>query len=401
MCSPFFSNLALRLESVGHKVVKINFNSGDVLYSSRLKSINYVNDIQQLPDFLTSLYLDRGITDQVVFGDRRPIHISAISHSQKYGIRNHVFEEGYFRPSWITLERGGVNARSSLPRDANWFLNEAENLNHSFDAIQSFVSPFRNRAWHDVCYHTANAINPIVFPYYKTHSNVSAPIEYAGYIRRITKMKFNRSSELKKVNNVIEKRIPFYLIPLQLNSDMQVRDHSNLNDMPAFLDYVFKSFSQYAPKNTQLMIKNHPLDIGLIDYQDLISTLEKKYAIEDRTVYMEGGDLNHLVNHALGLITINSTAGLVALEYGCPTLALGDAIYNFAGLTNQTDINHFWTKIHPADATVFNSFKKIVLYATQVNGGFYCPKGIELALQQSCDRLIEEQSRLECLLEAA
>ncbi|WP_458339329.1 capsular polysaccharide export protein, LipB/KpsS family, partial [Bordetella pertussis] len=58
------------------------------------------------------------------------------------GVRVHVFEEGYFRPHWVTLERGGVNAHSS---------------------------------------HACNAWNPLLFPRYRTHAPHGAAREYAAY----------------------------------------------------------------------------------------------------------------------------------------------------------------------------------------------------------------------------
>ena len=35
--------------------------------------------------------------------------------ARRRSLRLHLFEEGYLRPDWITLEREGVNANSRLP----------------------------------------------------------------------------------------------------------------------------------------------------------------------------------------------------------------------------------------------------------------------------------------------
>ena len=79
------------------------------------------------------------------------------------GIRTHVFEEGYFRPYWVTLEREGVNRHSLLPRDAAWFY-DIEGRVPEFSAFEPFHAPFRVRAAHDVAYHVASAVNPVLVP---------------------------------------------------------------------------------------------------------------------------------------------------------------------------------------------------------------------------------------------
>ena len=397
--SPFFVRLAHGLQAAGHSVHKVNFNCGDIVYSTGLSTVQFRKPLEYLSGFLSDLYIDLGITDQVLFGDRRPVHARAIERARLHGIRNHVFEEGYFRPHWITLESEGVNRRSLLPKTSSWYLKASDYLQYSSDQVQTFRSPFHIRAWHDVCYHTASALNPIVFPFYQTHSNVSAPIEYAGYLKHIPKMKLVKKSEEEKINEIISSQQAFYLLPLQLNSDVQVRDHPVLHSMPILIEHVMQSFAQYAPQYSMLLIKNHPLDIGLTQYSKLIFQLANTFGISDRVVFFETGDLVKLVTNAIGVVTLNSTAGLVALEHGCPTVALGECIYHFAGLTDQTELDQFWKSLHPPNSDIFKSFKRTVLYATQVNGGFYSGQGIGLAVKGCVERLTRDQSRLQRLLE--
>ncbi|WP_441294118.1 capsular polysaccharide export protein, LipB/KpsS family, partial [Bordetella pertussis] len=40
----------------------------------------------------------------------------AVALARASGVRVHVFEEGYFRPHWVTLERGGVNGFRAIAR---------------------------------------------------------------------------------------------------------------------------------------------------------------------------------------------------------------------------------------------------------------------------------------------
>ena len=398
VCSPFFKKLGTRLQSLGYGVHKVDFNSGDCLYSIGLQSYRFRQHINDLPEFLNQLYKKLNITDQIIFGDRRPLHVVASEQAKLSGIRNHVFEEGYFRPYWITLEQCGVNARSGLPREANWYLEAAEMIEPlSESRFKRFQSPFWRRAWHDIRYHSAGMLNPILFPSYQTHSNVIASVEYTGYAVRLPKMRLVKQSEAKKIDEWMHGKQPYFVLPLQLNSDAQVRDHSMLNSMPKLIEYVVQSFAKYSSQNALLIIKNHPLDIGLINYNKIIYRLAQQYDVTNRIKFIETGDLNRLFYKAKGVVTLNSTAGMVALEHGCPTITLGNAIYNIDGLTTQTGLNEFWTDAHKPDPTLFNAFKSVVIQTTQVNGGFYCPKGIDIAVESSLPALTSEVSLIDLL----
>lgn len=105
-----------------------------------------------------------------------------------------------------------------------------------------------------------------------------------------------------------------------------------------------------------------------------------------------------MVQHARGTVTVNSTVGGVALQHNCPTVTLSDPIYNLAGLTFQGGLDQFWNDAESPDKDLFRCFKSVVVRATQVNGGFYCPKGIALAVKNSIASLTAERSPLEELL---
>jgi capsular polysaccharide export protein len=87
-----------------------------------------IGRVENLRDWLDEVYRQHEITDQVLFGDRRPAHRPVVTHGEACGVRTWVFEEGYFRPHGGTLEREGVNGRSLLPRDPNWFRDVGSRL---------------------------------------------------------------------------------------------------------------------------------------------------------------------------------------------------------------------------------------------------------------------------------
>lgn len=65
VCSPFFSTLADQLRADGHKVFKVNFNFGDVVYWGARSAWNYRSGTAGLRAFLDEKYRTFSITDQV------------------------------------------------------------------------------------------------------------------------------------------------------------------------------------------------------------------------------------------------------------------------------------------------------------------------------------------------
>lgn len=416
--SPFFKSLARHLISLGHNVVKVNFNVGDWVYHWSEQNENFVGQSASQPasqstsqsasqstslaTYITALYKKYNVTDQVLFGDSRPLHITAIDQARLNGIKNHVFEEGYLRPYWITLEREGVNARSALPNDPDWYVAAVDHLpqTHSDHDVEKFTSPFWRRAWHDVNYHLAGAFNPLFYPHYRTHAQETAFVEYVGYVKRLPRVRWTNKTVQRQIDTLILNTTPYYFLPLQLNGDMQVRNQHVLSSMKLLLEYVLASFAQHAPSSAHLLIKNHPLDIGLINYPEMIQQLTVAFGLTGRIHFFESGDLAGILSHALGTVTLNSTVGMTSISQGCPTIALSDAIYNLPRLTFQNGLDRFWQERQIPDRALYACFEKVVMHTTQVNGGFYCPDGIRLAVKGSAARLTAEYSPLEALLQA-
>lgn len=397
VCSPFFGRLADRLKADGHQVYKINFNVGDSVYWGLRPAWYYRGKLSELRAFLKDIYERYGITDQILFGDRRPIHRPAVDQAETYGIRTHVFEEGYFRPHWITLERDGVNGHSLLPRDPDWFWEVGGKL-PDYTEGKAFPARFSLRVLHDVIYHTFGLYNPLLFPHYRTHALVNAAVEYVGYLYRLPFLGFHKPRDQALMDKLVGSATPFYLLPLQLGSDAQIRSHSRFDDMAQVMEFVMASFACHAPSDARLVIKNHPLDTGLTNYPKIITRLAERFALVGRVHYLETCNLGGMLGHAQGLVTVNSTAGTLSLSYGCPTISLGDPIYNLPGLTFQGHLDAFWQQRPVPDKELFRRFRNTVIHTTQINGGFYCPQGIALAVENSVKQLEPEQSPLEALL---
>jgi capsular polysaccharide export protein len=124
---PFFARFATDLTLTGAVVFKVNFNGGDWLFSrgSAFSLVfNFAGNLLDWPAYFSDLLLRLNIDTVFLFGDCRPIHVAALTVVREKGLRAGVFEEGYLRPDFITLERDGVNNNSSLPSNPAFYLSQ-------------------------------------------------------------------------------------------------------------------------------------------------------------------------------------------------------------------------------------------------------------------------------------
>lgn len=394
--SPFFARLTKSLREIGQQVQCVNFNVGDVLYSPGARTFCSAH-AGELDAFYSRTFHQLDVTDLVLFGDCRPVHLPAIALARRLGIRVHVFEEGYFRPYWITLERDGVNNNSQLPNDPDWY-REVGKFIPRYDNGTAFKQSFLTRATHDVLYHCGGALNKLCFPNYRTHAPFTAATEYAGYIRRGARLLLSGARDDALVAQVARERNPTFLLPLQLDSDAQIKDHSPFNNMSEVIDHVLASFAAHAPGDARLVIKDHPLTPGLVNYQRITKALAKHYDVADRVDFLDSGHMPTLLSHIAGMVTVNSTAGASALLHKRPTFVLANPIYALHGLTQPGSLDDFWTHPVEPDMALFHHFRNTVIHTTQINGGFYSRSGIDLAVHECLDVLMAKSSRIESLL---
>jgi len=416
-CSPFFARLGQALRGAGHGVRKVNFTMGDRFTWRGGQATAFRGPMAQLSAFYAQQYARHSISDVVLFGDCRPVHRPAIAVAKQQGIRVHVFEEGYFRPYWITLERDGVNGYSTLPRDPDWYRQTSgntihydnqdnratlsplpftaegapqgrERVNHDEHGT-AFKTAFWKRAAYDVAYHSGFLFNPLLHPDVQSHVAIHPMREYLGYIRRGMRMPFCVRTAQRLQAQLIQtsQQHPFYLLPLQLDSDAQVVHHSPFRNMMQAMLQGLESFARAAPPTTRLVVKLHPLDPGLVNYRKSLLNAARRLGVLERVFFLESGNLPALLKNTQGVVTVNSTVGSSALVHGCPVIALGTAIYAMPGLTFQGTLDAFWqTRMRP-DKALFRHFHNVVIARTQVNGGFYCAAGIGLAVKNSLARL--------------
>ena len=75
--------------------------------------------------------------------------------------------------------------------------------------------------------------------------------------------------------------------------------------------------------------------------------LAAKAGLAERVDFIDGGDPLALMAGAMGAIVVNSTAGLHALQAGCPAKCLGIATYDIGGITHQRPACRFLVRATP------------------------------------------------------
>lgn len=381
----FFPRLGAALVADGHRVRRINFNGGD--RATWTGGDSFRGFERSWPRHVAHYMAQHAITDLIVFGDARPAHAVAITAAAASGIRVHVFEEGYIRPDWITLEREGVNGNSRLPRDPEWYVREAQSLppvpDHS--SIPSFST---GRGWAAFFYYAEVMLQHWRFPFHRTHRDRNPVWEGITYLRRFRRRDEEAARIAKDILRIADRK--FFIFPLQLNSDYQIRIHSPFGTMYRAIDVVMESFARAAPAAVALLIKEHPLDSGLNDWRTVIDARARQLGIADRVVFVEHGDLLQMIEDAQGMVVINSTSGTLALARGKPVKALGNPVYDIAGLTDPQPLDAFWSVPQPPAAGLYDAFCRVLVNRCLIHGAFLSNIGIELLVTESARRLIAE-----------
>lgn len=376
--SPLLPRVARALEARGHAVRKITISVGDRLSWLRGGSTAWRGTFKDWPDFLDRYLVREGITDIVLFGDCRPYHVEAIALAQARGIAVHAIELGYLRPDWITIERDGVNSFSHFPRDPDAIRKLADGT-PSLDTAIRFPFSIAAMTWMDIRYvWTDSLLSPLLYPHYRWHGPYHPLHEHWGWVRRLIKWPaawWRRRHELREFRSL---KKPFFIFPLQLATDYQIRVHSPFANLEAAIEAVIASFARNTGDEV-LLIKPHPLDNGLVDWRAVVARCADRHRCADRVRYIEGIDLGELIRRAKGLVTVNSTLGTAAIGAACPTIALGNAIYDVPGLTFQGPLDRFWSEAAPPDRGLSDAFMRALAATIQVRGTPYSRAGMAAA----------------------
>ncbi|TQQ90262.1 capsular biosynthesis protein [Cronobacter sakazakii] len=366
---PFFRDLGNWLETKGREAKQVVFNGGDWFYRRKGKSLSYQGTPEGFGAWLTATRSAWPFDTLVCFGDCRPLHQAARRWAQAQGIRFLVFEEGYLRPCFITLEENGVNGFSSLPREAGFyralpFLPVPE--------VRRITPSLLRRIAHAAWYYLMGCYYQRAFPRYQHHKSFSPWYEGGCWVRAAIRKIWYRNTERGIRRSLsTDYHGHYFLAVLQVFNDSQLQHHSDYGDMRDFIKETVSSFARGAPPSRMLVIKHHPMDRGHRQYRSLIKTLSKRYGVSGRIVYVHDLPLPELLSNAAGVVTINSTAGISALIHNKPLKVMGRALYDIEGLTFQGRLDDFWQASFRPDHPLFSTFRYYLMQKTQLNTVFY------------------------------
>lgn len=387
--SGFFRKLGLKLSDLGYKVIKVNFCGGDVIHWPGRYTLSYRGSRSSWPGWVKDIFLKEKITDLLLFGDRRPMHRDAVLLAEQSGIRVYVFEEGYLRPAHITMEKGGVNGLSSLPRTPEKVRAMAEKM-ASLPVPRPLKNPLKKRVTDAILHHAGNAVFRPLYPRYRTHRPYTIAWELKGWIPRYLTRKKRNIQATALQDLIVDNDLKYFIFPLQLDSDFQIRLYSDFSSLTEAIMHVLKSFANHAPGDCCLVVKNHPLDNGLINYRAFVTCFARALGIGQRVHFIDGGDGGLLLKKSKGVVLINSTMGLEALCLGLPVYCLGQAIYAMPGLAvteQDMSLDRFWSEPRSCAPDLLADFKKVLLHKALVFGNFYTPDGIRAAVEGTLSKL--------------
>lgn len=375
-----------RLRAAGARASRVLLSVGDVIDWGMQHCAVY-RGVQSAWGGWIAQHLQReAVSDIIVLGDSHSYCVDAMAAAKRLGVKVHVLEEGYFRPHWITLERDGVNGMSRLPRNPDFYRRMgATSLTVEFVPVGK-ITPAA--VAHITTYHTSQFLGAPLFPHYRAPSPYRPSAQAGGHIRRYAAQQLNAKRYERALHSVLGVSGPIFLALLQRPGDSQLLRYSSFGTVASFIEHVVTSFAQHAPPGVRLLFKAHPLDHGIEAHEPVLERIAQACGVADRVFYTDVGHFPSLVRAAVGVVSVNSTGGLTAIEFQRPTAVLGSAIYDMPGLTHQSGLDQFWSAPEAPDPSLYRAFRNVVMAKTQINGAYSTSHGVRLAAPEVVRRLL-------------
>ncbi|MFT4115572.1 capsular biosynthesis protein [Bradyrhizobium sp.] len=370
---PYFRELHQSLADRGFRVLKVNFNGGDQFYARQDGIVNFRGSPVQWTEWLNALVAEDTPAAIVLFGDSRPYHVEAVQIAALQQITVWCLEEGYVRPNYVTCERSGNNARSPL-REVG-----AQNRRHPVAEARPVKNPIGAMARYAIL----DAIARITFgaPFHGNVRHRHRPIlrECARWATSLVRKAVYYHANHSILRSILAQQLrDYYVVALQVHDDLNLVRNGNGWTMERLIDEAARSFAQNAPPGSRLLFKVHPLDRGHLPYRRLIAKAARQHGCAARVKVADDRPIGPMIRHSNGVITVNSTSGLIALEQGKPLLALGNAVYCTAALNtlpprSSSKLDAFWRDGDVADAMEVKSFFAQMFEESLIGGNFYLP----------------------------
>ena len=200
----FWRELAVAFEAAGVKAHHINFSFGDWIYWRKSGARNFNKPLSAWSEYLGDFIIRENITDILYYADQLPYHRIAADVAKRFGVKCHAVENGYLRPDWITLERGGMGRHSHFPDDPEQIAKIASQVGPA-DTVLRYTHKFWHEATNEVVYNLAAYLGRLIFPRYQADKYYDPLFEYIMWLRRM----FRRPKTM--LSSLSEKRQPALL----------------------------------------------------------------------------------------------------------------------------------------------------------------------------------------------
>lgn len=390
---PFFSALGAALRRAGARVLRLGFNTGDEAFWRGPGYLAFREPPERLDERLEALIAEHGVTDLVLYGSDRPIHVTALQAARRHGLTPHVFEEGYLRPYWITYERGGANAAS--PAAALPVAEMARAL-----ALGAPVPTEAPDRWGDMrahmfwgaAYHAVLMARRGGYPGFRPHRTPGVDGEFRLHFKRLMATPLRAALRAAASLRIRYGGFPYHVVLLQLAHDANFLSHGPFPGQAEFLEPVFRGFAEGAPPHHHLVVKAHPLEDGREPLRPLIRRLTRAHGLDGRVHFVTGGKLARLLDTARSAVTVNSTAAEQALWRALPLKVFGAAVYKRPEFVSDQPIARFFEAPRPPDHASYLTYRAFLLATSQVPGGFYGALSRRKLLRQLPDLMLDTQS---------
>lgn len=387
--SGFWSECADAFAAAGHEPLRVHLSTADRLFWRRGGGVAYRGRFSRWAAWIADFLAAERVDAVLAYADRLPYHVEAARAARALGIPFHVVEFGYLRPDWLTLEQGGMGAFSHLPDDPETYRRLARQLPPAPGGPARFGHSFAQEATREVLFNLTNALFCWPYPFYRMDRPWHPLIDFIGWLPRLAAGRARAAQAEDVVRTAESGAWPFHLVALQLQSDYQIRDNAAYADLAQMIDEVVASFARHARADRRLIFKVHPLDNGLEGWARVAARAAARHGVARRVVTIDGGRLDALLRHAGGVLAVNSTVGLHAIQAHRPVIALGRAVWDLRGLSHQGPLARFWEDPEPVDPALARDFAAVLAAAVQVRGSFYHPEGRRLAAAEILRRVTE------------
>jgi len=360
----FFARFCRYLRGCGIPVVKVAFPLQEFGFPAEVK-VPFSGSMEEWRPFLRRLLVERGIRHIFMYGDFIIPHRIAIEEANSAGVEAWVFELGYIRPNYVSLERDRVNARSNLNRPVEFY--------RGLPPVNQLPGGCLDPGWRWRKIWKAPTFIQHAFTQYPIiegeHKLQPSPRFLWCQLRGGWRFWLYRWQERGLKRRLLE-HLSFFLVVLQVSSDSQIQLGSPYRGMHEFIEDVIRSFATHAHASDHLAFKHHPRDRGYNNYGRLIQLMASRYGVDGRVHYFHDGALSRFLRTCRGVVTVNSTVGLQALYHAIPTKVMGRTFYNLSGLTDQKPLDQFWLNPQTSERPLFYRFYAHLVITTQVNGNF-------------------------------